>query len=362
LIRVHRQQIFTITPGTSSADLHLQQLKWPIEYLFVGAKVKDYFSSSDAGLMRQNLDAWDRYSYYANATYKTTGQNILLETALCAGAVTTDGTAADAAITLGMVDDTGALDGTATLAQALTAGDTVKIGGAYYGVSTGAAAAAAVTGVVVRPASSAVITPSTTLATSSRKVTVQGLEHQVKTWSATLDTINISAHSIDIYKEFPTAFFNSYTTYHYGGFNLNAPKDVGSLFIPFCLYPGTYQPSGHINISRAREFYLSFTSAFFGSGSVSSSTNGASTTNGLTKCILIYILGQVIQKSMASWVHINVPSNIFKLRETLVHDQILSDYRNVFVAAGKPSWYSKNSDIRDNPQARVVSVPSNANN
>jgi hypothetical protein len=50
------------------------------------------------------------------------------------------------------------------------------------------------------------------------------------------------------------------------------------LFIPFCLYPGTYQPSGHINVSRAREFYLKFTSSFF---SGSSAPNGAGSRTGL---------------------------------------------------------------------------------
>ena len=32
--------------------------------------------------------------------------------------------------------------------------------------------------------------------------------------------------------------------------------------INFCLYPGTYQPSGHINVSRAREFYLQYDSSY----------------------------------------------------------------------------------------------------
>jgi hypothetical protein len=128
LIRVHRQQIFSITPGQSSQDLLLQQLKWPIEYLFVGAKVKDYFAPSDAGLMRRNLDAWDRYAYYVNRNYKTTGQTVLREETLCNQAVTTGGVAADDSYTLGLGVD-GAFDsttgGSATLAVALAAGDTV---------------------------------------------------------------------------------------------------------------------------------------------------------------------------------------------------------------------------------------------
>jgi hypothetical protein len=49
-----------------------------------------------------------------------------------------------------------------------------------------------------------------------------------------------------------------------------------------------------------------------------------------------------------------VIGNILKLRENLDKCQILNDYRNAFVAAGKPSWYSKNSDNRDNPQAKVT--------
>ncbi len=32
--------------------------------------------------------------------------------------------------------------------------------------------------------------------------------------------------------------------------------DSSIIFVPFCLLPGTYQPSGHINLSRAREFII----------------------------------------------------------------------------------------------------------
>jgi hypothetical protein len=35
--------------------------------------------------------------------------------------------------------------------------------------------------------------------------------------------------------------------------------------ITFNLYPGTYQPSGHINVSRAREFYIAYDSSYVGS-------------------------------------------------------------------------------------------------
>jgi hypothetical protein len=55
------------------------------------------------------------------------------------------------------------------------------------------------------------------------------------------------------------SFFHSYLTHHYGGPNLNTPDDESLHLISFALYPGTYQPSGHLNISRAREFHLTYT-------------------------------------------------------------------------------------------------------
>lgn len=34
------------------------------------------------------------------------------------------------------------------------------------------------------------------------------------------------------------------------------------------MYPGTYQPSGHLNVSRAREFYFNFSSSYCDSSHV----------------------------------------------------------------------------------------------
>ncbi len=75
----------------------------------------------------------------------------------------------------------------------------------------------------------------------------------------TFDEIRISAHGIPIYTDFPQQFYQSYISYTYGGYNINTPTDCGLVMINFCLYPGTYQPSGHVNVSRAREFYIKFT-------------------------------------------------------------------------------------------------------
>jgi hypothetical protein len=60
----------------------------------------------------------------------------------------------------------------------------------------------------------------------------------------------------------------------------------------FCLYPGTYQPSGHINVSRAREFYLQFVSSYCGSA---------------TQCDLLVL--KLVQKSVYK-IHTSVYLNI----------------------------------------------------
>lgn len=74
-------------------------------------------------------------------------------------------------------------------------------------------------------------------------------------------TVHLTAHGVVIFNEIPNTFFNSYMPYHYGGPNVTTPEDEGAWMINFCFYPGTYQPSGHINVSRAREFYLKYTSS-----------------------------------------------------------------------------------------------------
>jgi hypothetical protein len=84
----------------------------------------------------------------------------------------------------------------------------------------------------------------------------------IKRESSHITKIAIQAHGINIYNDFPAGFFNSYIPYTYGGWNINTPTDPGLFMINFCLYPGSYQPSGHINVSRAREFYFNYTSSY----------------------------------------------------------------------------------------------------
>jgi hypothetical protein len=77
----------------------------------------------------------------------------------------------------------------------------------------------------------------------------------------TIGQLGIEAHGIELYKMIDSSFYNSYLPYTFGGQHIRTPDDCGVCMITFNLYPGAYQPSGYINISRAREFYLKFTSA-----------------------------------------------------------------------------------------------------
>ena len=82
-----------------------------------------------------------------------------------------------------------------------------------------------------------------------------------------VDTIMIKASDVEIYKETDEAFYNSYLPYRFGP-NINTPLDRGWYMVNFNYLPGEHQPSGHINLSRAREFYLHYTSSFISSTNV----------------------------------------------------------------------------------------------
>lgn len=80
--------------------------------------------------------------------------------------------------------------------------------------------------------------------------------------SDTIDTLQLQAHSINIFSTMKSQFFRDYMPYTFGGANVMTPEDTGAMMLNFCLYPGTYQPSGHVNVSRAREFYIQYTSSY----------------------------------------------------------------------------------------------------
>lgn len=81
-------------------------------------------------------------------------------------------------------------------------------------------------------------------------------------FTKTIDTLQLQAQGINLFQTFKSQFFTDYMPYTFGGQNIVTPEDQGVHLLNFCLYPGTYQPSGHVNVSRAREFYLQYVSSY----------------------------------------------------------------------------------------------------
>ena len=73
--------------------------------------------------------------------------------------------------------------------------------------------------------------------------------------------MEIIAYGITIFQKTSESFFNSYLPYRFGT-HINTPHDRGMYMVNYSFLPGDHQPSGHINISRAREFYLNYNSTF----------------------------------------------------------------------------------------------------
>lgn len=263
LIRVHRRQTFA-TDGGSDISVLLQQLKWPIEALFMGIRPSDYNSSSPV-LNRSYLDRWHKFCAVVDTTRASQGW-------YARRAAVTSGPTVDAVITsVGVVTYAlgtafaGATLTAATSIAAVPIGSVLKFsngGGVFTGTVVSSTATiltfaevnpGATPGAVQSGGAVAGTTCSLTRMTSSEATAVVAVHRP------TISSLTIKAHGIPIYNKFPAKFYNAYLPYHYGGPNVKTPDDCGALMITFCLYPGTYQPSGHINVSRAREFYVEFT-------------------------------------------------------------------------------------------------------
>lgn len=175
LIRVHRRQITSV--NKASDNVLLQQLKWPIETMYVGVRPTANSTS--------------------NATVSTVGSQVSVIDA--------------------------------------NMSDWHKFG---------------------------VVTTTTNAITS---VTGASEAFVLSNQAGHVTRLGVSAHGVPLYNNLPSKFFNSYIPYQYGGWNIATPEDPGLYMITFNLYPGTYQPSGHINVSRAREFYIQYDSTYVSS-------------------------------------------------------------------------------------------------
>jgi hypothetical protein len=200
LIRVHRTANISVNEETSG-DRLISQLKWPIEYLFVGMRPKWNVNANNPWMWRD----WHRM------TKVNTGY---------------------------LVDEGSEVDAF-SIHKATTANAAALTAAEYVG-------------------DVAADVPQHALRLTKTNV----MKTTFTTETATVDTMNVTAHGITLYEYFNTAFYNAYIPYHYGGYNISTPKDPGAMMINFCVFPKTYQPSGHLNVSRAREFYIGWTTSY----------------------------------------------------------------------------------------------------
>lgn len=303
LIRVNRQQ--TLSADQSQAEVLLQQLKWPIETMYVGMRMKDY-NSSDVTLRRQNLDKWHTFSKVTDTTRTMQGmrcgQLSLKNSAFSIPQSVLNCVTGTATKNLRLTKDAAWAIG-ANVFDGINTGDVIVL--SLTTTNTGDVSVAttqAVSAAVTLTLEVAQVVPDSDVSTKgyiqfkqlvqdvSSLTGIAGLATNdvglltataavyrvdsaeasgtVPVATQTINSITIQAHGIPIYNGFLSKFYNAYLPYHFGGPNVNAPSDKGALFIPFNLYPGTYQPSGHLNISRAREFYLSYTSSVIDTSNV----------------------------------------------------------------------------------------------
>ena len=115
---------------------------------------------------------------------------------------------------------------------------------------------------------------------NTQSIVAQTSRTTFATSTKTMDTIKITAHGISIYQDLKSEFFSNYTPYTYGGYNVTTPSDEGAVMIQFNLFPGSYNPSGHINVSRAREFYFAYTSSFVGTADANAPGSGSTPAEG----------------------------------------------------------------------------------
>ena len=76
-----------------------------------------------------------------------------------------------------------------------------------------------------------------------------------------VELIGLSAQGVDIYQPKPTIFYNSYLPYQYGN-TMSVPHDKSTYIITFNFDPNAYQPTGYLNLTTIRRFYLSYNSSF----------------------------------------------------------------------------------------------------
>ena len=247
LIRVHREQ--TSILSNSSDEILMNKMKWPIETMYVGVKMTAYASGT------QNIDKWHTFGRYVGTDYNMS--QVLSHQMSTAS----NGISQPAVNNTLTISTAGAVAATGTqFVTDFAVGDGIIING-YVGT---VASIGSATAMVVFPAPTVALAFPQTASVNYAISKFANPKIQCAVFNPTVDLLTVSAHGIPLYNAIEHEFFADYVAYNYGGSNINTPTDRGLMMVNFCIYPGTYQPSSHINVSRAREFYVKYTSSVIG--------------------------------------------------------------------------------------------------
>ena len=300
LIRVHRQQL--ITADKASDEILLNNMKWPLETLFVGMRVADQADGSP-----WNLDRWMRFADWQNQEYVTCALGCDTTTTVFAkevdsgdnpgftGLANANANVPDEAwnVPVGNVNDPEPQQLAIRLVSqpfgvppdgpgndwanfGFEIGQCLFIGGCLFKLQQINPDGNTMPDVALFHPPINNLTQAGEgnseiqagdLLDNAHICTVNKCVVEAPTCVRTVDFLSIRAHGIPLYNRFEGTFFDSYIPYQYGGSNIQTPTFCGPMMVTFNFYPKSYQPSGHINVSRAREFYILYES------SVISSTN-----------------------------------------------------------------------------------------
>jgi hypothetical protein len=231
LIRVYREQITPVNTSGQSREL-LSQIKWPIEYMYVGVQPKWNTTNpvaTSSGTITGNENTWRDWHRMTRQVDADDGEFCIAQTPIATTAVSFSDTAS-------------------------TANDVVSNSITTIGFQT---------------LNSHLITATSISDASDPSELVGSRIGQVipdRYWLPvpTVDAMTLIAHGISIFDTYQDTFFNQYMPYHYGNGQIVTPEDPGAFFVNMALYPRAYQPSGHLNVSRARETYLGWNTSYVG--------------------------------------------------------------------------------------------------
>jgi len=291
LIRVHRYH--KVELRDASGHVHLNNLKWATEALFVGVRPLEYCDENAVNIAK-NLDKWDQFHRVDDTQRVMQGwrQNkvSLKDDSLTIAAGSFNNDSGAATDNVRYTSTTAAAVGT-DLFNGISAGDLLTF---TLTAATTAPDVAEDTTLILEVAqvipdndadgtsgyivfkmlvSELIALPGFDALGGDVVVSGAGLNVAVSRQDSTeasctvpvateiLDSVTLLAHGIKLYDALPALFHNSYIPYQYGGDNIRVPEDIGAWMFTWALFPGAEQPSGHFNISRSREFYLDYVSS-----------------------------------------------------------------------------------------------------